>query len=145
MKIAYNKDKKSLLIILFLTVNIASTANSHPFIDFLTAYNPFIAGKQRIIFGTCLLKALYNTLRGDTQVPGNGSFPDSQDPACIAQALFNQVRTNNYISPHAFLWGAGTSAHQVEGYCHPSSCSWSRWENQQITKATEPAGKACDH
>lgn len=46
--------------------------------------------------------------------------------------------------PHpvpSFLWGAATSAHQVEGDNHRND--W--WEWEQAGKVAEPSGVACDH
>src|SRR3989338_4706506 len=43
--------------------------------------------------------------------------------------------------PPTFLWGAATSAHQVEGdNCHND---WWAWE--QASRVKEPSGAACDH
>lgn len=46
----------------------------------------------------------------------------------------------DYQFPSGFLWGAGTSAHQVEGGNHND---WSQWE--QTGHATDHAGQAADH
>ncbi|MBD3296367.1 MAG: family 1 glycosylhydrolase, partial [Candidatus Omnitrophica bacterium] len=45
-----------------------------------------------------------------------------------------------YDFPEDFLWGASTSAHQVEG--NNTKNDWWRWER---SGATEPSGIACDH
>jgi beta-glucosidase len=45
--------------------------------------------------------------------------------------------------PHDFLWGASTSAHQVEGGNVLND--WFVWEQQPDTLAVEPAGRAIDH
>jgi len=45
--------------------------------------------------------------------------------------------------PHDFLWGASTSAHQVEGGNIYSD--WHLWERQPGTQAVEPSGDAIDH
>lgn len=42
-----------------------------------------------------------------------------------------------------FLWGAATSAHQVEG--HDEASDWHAWETAPGTPCAEPAGIACDH
>ena len=42
-----------------------------------------------------------------------------------------------------FLWGAATSAHQVEG--HDEASDWHDWEVAAGTNCHEPAGAACDH
>ena len=42
-----------------------------------------------------------------------------------------------------FLWGAATSAHQVEGGNRGND--WFDWETRPDTNCTEPAGDACDH
>jgi beta-glucosidase len=47
--------------------------------------------------------------------------------------------------PPGFLWGAATSAHQVEG--NNSTSDWWEWETDPAPKAplAEPSGIACDH
>lgn len=45
-----------------------------------------------------------------------------------------------FVFPQGFLWGAATSAHQVEG--HNTSNDWWAWE--QAGRAKEPSGAACD-
>jgi|SRR5262245_10492145 len=47
----------------------------------------------------------------------------------------------NFRFPQGFLWGAGTSAHQVEGGNHQND--WWAWE--QAGKVPERSGLACDH
>ena len=39
------------------------------------------------------------------------------------------------------MWGAATSAHQVEGYC--TNNDWWAWE--QAGRVPTPSGAACDH
>jgi beta-glucosidase len=43
--------------------------------------------------------------------------------------------------PQDFLWGAATSAHQVEG--NNDNCDWWQWEKASGLK--EPSGEACRH
>ena len=42
-----------------------------------------------------------------------------------------------------FLWGAATSAHQVEG--GNTANDWHDWETRPDTNCAEPSGAACDH
>jgi len=42
-----------------------------------------------------------------------------------------------------FLWGAATSAHQVEG--GNTGNDWHEWETRPDTICVEPSGAACDH
>jgi beta-glucosidase len=42
-----------------------------------------------------------------------------------------------------FLWGAGTSAHQVEGANDAND--WHDWEQSATSGVVEPSGIACDH
>ena len=42
-----------------------------------------------------------------------------------------------------FLWGAATSAHQVEGHNHEND--WHDWEHAPGTPCAEPCGRACEH
>src|SRR2546427_597942 len=51
------------------------------------------------------------------------------------------VHSANFRFPPGFLWGAATSAHQVEGNC--TNNDWWAWE--QSGKVREPSGLACDH
>ncbi len=44
--------------------------------------------------------------------------------------------------PSSFLWGAATSAHQVEGGNHND---WSEWEKLGLVKNQEQSGRAADH
>ena len=46
-----------------------------------------------------------------------------------------------FVFPAGFLWGAATSAHQVEG--HNVNNDWWAWE--QAGRVKEPSGAACDH
>jgi beta-glucosidase len=43
----------------------------------------------------------------------------------------------------SFLWGAATSAHQVEG--GNTGNDWHDWETRPDTNCREPSGLACDH
>lgn len=45
--------------------------------------------------------------------------------------------------PLPFLWGAATSAHQVEG--DNDASDWWEWELTAASGCVEPSGKACDH
>ena len=49
--------------------------------------------------------------------------------------------------PRNFLWGVGSSAHQVEGNC--TNNTWHRWETEHLQNQTglvkERSGLACDH
>ena len=50
------------------------------------------------------------------------------------------IDTSQLYFPPQFLWGAATSAHQVEGYC--TNNEWQLWEEND---GVIPTGKACDH
>jgi len=51
------------------------------------------------------------------------------------------IHSDNFHFPKGFLWGASTSAHQVEGHCENND--WWAWE--QAGKVPERSGDACDH
>jgi beta-glucosidase len=51
--------------------------------------------------------------------------------------------TADRLAKLPFLWGAATSAHQVEGGDQASD--WHAWEQQPNGVCIEPAGVACDH
>jgi beta-glucosidase len=50
---------------------------------------------------------------------------------------------NELVFPAGFLWGAATSAHQVEG--NNSNSDWWDWERRPGTPCAAPSGLACDH
>jgi len=47
-----------------------------------------------------------------------------------------------FVAPAGFLWGAATSAYQVEGA--NDACDWHDWERISAT-CREPCGRACEH
>ncbi|MDR2381472.1 MAG: family 1 glycosylhydrolase [Bifidobacteriaceae bacterium] len=49
---------------------------------------------------------------------------------------------SNHPFPPAFLWGAATSAHQIEG--NNTASDWWQIEHQPSSFITEPSGDACD-
>jgi beta-glucosidase len=51
--------------------------------------------------------------------------------------------TGDRLARLPFLWGAATSAHQVEG--GDVSSDWYDWEQRPDTVCAEPSGVACDH
>ena len=53
------------------------------------------------------------------------------------------VRSNPRLSGLPFLWGAATSAHQVEG--GNDANDWHEWETLPGTTCAEPSGAACEH
>ncbi len=52
------------------------------------------------------------------------------------------METTDSAFPKNFLWGAATSAHQVEGNNHNS---WSEWEKLGLVKNGEVSGRASGH
>jgi len=52
-----------------------------------------------------------------------------------------EFHSANFNFPAGFLWGAATSAHQVEGDC--ANNDWWAWE--QAGRVTQRSGAACDH
>lgn len=53
-----------------------------------------------------------------------------------------KLQPEQKIWPKKFLWGAATSAHQVEGHNHND---WTEWEKLGKVKNHERSGDACDH
>ena len=108
----------------------------------IAAYNPINACVRRTPFAWCLLKAAYNTVTGHHAPVWQPEL--TQLKASTIGTLVHDVTQHKQSEP--FLWGVGTSAHQVDGNCSPDSCSWARWEiQQQGKKVKEPAGIACNH
>lgn len=55
-------------------------------------------------------------------------------------ARLPHVKIDNALFPAGFLWGAATSAHQVEG---DQDNDWTQWE--AAGHSADASGKACDH
>ena len=68
---------------------------------------------------------------------GTGAPPASLGRPVQAAAL----RSVNFRFPDGFLWGAATSAHQVEGQCDNND--WWAWE--EAGRVPQRSGAACDH
>jgi beta-glucosidase len=123
--------------------------SSNIFIDTLNTYNPINACIRRTPFAWCMLKAAYNTITGHQEPikqPHNLMLS-----AFTVAAFIYDITQQKQDEP--FLWGVGTSAHQVDGGCSPENCSWARWEMEQINqkepanegRVKESAGTACNH
>jgi len=60
---------------------------------------------------------------------------------------WDTIDTDETEFPANFVWGVGTSAHQVEGNC--TNNTWSEWEKSTDDngnpRVKEPSGIACDH
>lgn len=50
----------------------------------------------------------------------------------VADKLYKALERNNYINPEEFIFGTGSSAHQVEGHCHADHCSFAYWEQELL-------------
>jgi len=112
----------------------------------IAVYNPVNVCLRRMPFAWCMLKAAYNTATGYQAPSLELDTKHLYDSANLANLIHNAVFFYKYIEPKQFLWGVGTSAHQVDGGCLPYCCSWARWEVlQQGTKIKELAGRACNH
>jgi beta-glucosidase len=62
-------------------------------------------------------------------------------PAGSATPAALGIHAANFRFPNGFLWGASTSAHQVEG--HNTLNDW--WDWEQSGRVATPSGAACDH
>jgi beta-glucosidase len=71
------------------------------------------------------------------RTPADGAVP-VPGPRPVAEA---GVHSANFQFPAGFLWGAATSAHQVEGNC--TGNDWWAWE--QAGRVPDRSGAACDH
>src|SRR5215467_7475296 len=81
--------------------------------------------------------------------PAGGAAPDrNATPASVAPAAGPAkaappeagAQATNFRFPEGFLWGAATSAHQVEG--HNTLNDW--WDWEQAGKVPERSGVAAD-
>src|SRR5215212_3199848 len=61
---------------------------------------------------------------------------------CCSSSIVSGM-TPDRLARLPFLWGAATSAHQVEGGDEASD--WHDWEQLPAGVCSEPAGLACDH
>jgi beta-glucosidase len=77
---------------------------------------------------------------------------DSKLAICEARSFFIyppssdsivSVMTPDRLAALPFLWGAATSAHQVEG--GNAASDWHEWEKRIDSICAEPSGEACDH
>lgn len=71
-------------------------------------------------------------------LPAGAPAPGLQEADDAGAALHGTAR---FQFPDGFLFGAATSAHQVEGYC--TNNDW--WEWEQLGRVPDPSGAACDH
>src|SRR5439155_25027437 len=62
-------------------------------------------------------------------------------PAGGPDAFPADLHSSNFRFPAGFLWGAATSAHQVEGNCNLNG--W--WDWEQAGRVPHRSGPACDH
>jgi beta-glucosidase len=67
--------------------------------------------------------------------------PPGHDPSAPRPDLELPAGSSNFRFPAGFLWGASTSAHQVEG--NNIHNDWWAWE--QAGRTAAPSGLACDH
>lgn len=114
----------------------------------IAQYRPVSSVITRIPFGQCLIKAIWNTLCSKQE--SMQRFSQGSSPQQVAHNLHKALVCNDQIDPKTFLWGAGTSAHQVEGGCSPEICSWARWEHEHVglndtAQVQELSGAACNH
>jgi len=77
---------------------------------------------------------------GANVVPG-GSTKDLPTPVLAPPLPVLRPNAARFGFPETFLWGAATSAHQVEG--GNTNNDWARWE--EMGRVRVPAGIACDH
>ncbi len=77
-----------------------------------------------------------------SHAPVVGSASSARDAErAAAEGASTGVHATNFRFPDGFLWGASTSAHQVEG--NNTLNDWWAWE--QAGKVRVPSGRAADH
>ena len=104
---------------------------------------------NRTPFIYCILRAIRNIVHKRQPLGWQWQGADLSSRT-IARQLHASLSKNKTMVPAHFLWGAGTSAHQVEGGCDAQTCAWSRWEldhcgKQDIAQIQALSGRACDH
>ena len=82
-----------------------------------------------------------NTPHEPPNAPDAGATPTPAIPEAKASETHYGFHSTNFRFPPGFLWGAATSAHQVEG--GNTLNDW--WEWEQSGRVKQPSGEAADH
>lgn len=127
-------------LLLFLSVFIAAQALASSWHEAVT--NPLLNHKKVLIatagagLVALVAKQLAQTDYGAVTLDNRGYYWD-----------WNAIDTCAISFPGDFLWGAGTSAYQVEGNC--VNTDWHVWEHEVDAdgkpRVKDKAGIACDH
>lgn len=127
-------------LLLFLSFFISAQLSASSCFDAVT--NPFLNHKKSFIAvaaagSTALLaKQLAQTDYGAVTLDNRDYYWD-----------WNAIDAKAVTFPQDFLWGAGTSAYQVEGNC--VNTDWRVWEHEVDyngnPRVVDKAGRACDH
>ena len=79
--------------------------------------------------------------QGENEAPALSGPPEPNPAAPPQPGLALPAGASNFRFPAGFLWGAATSAHQVEGNNFHND--WWAWE--QAGRVVTPSGLAADH
>jgi len=139
----------AIVVGLTFSLNGMDASNQTTWWHAVQRYKPISTIMNRTPFVYCLLRALRNTAYNRLPISWNWNNKDVSSNT-ITKELHTALVLNQPKSPDHFLWGAGTSAHQVEGGCNPQTCAWARWEQDHIGKndvahINALSGRACDH
>ncbi len=113
-------------------------------------YQPISTVMNRTPFVYCILRAVKNMIQKRQPLAWQWHEKNLAADTIAEQLCIHLPQAQHARSVDQFLWGAGTSAHQVEGDCSSETCAWAHWEQEHagkrdIAHIQALSGKACNH